>query len=665
MCMSPSSNSEADRSLLSASYTKEASAAALAGLNSFLTTPGTKRNTLLAVSAVFFLLLAFLYLGGYGKGMHRVVQFWSHVGPWIIEFKWLKFKYSTLQGLPAQEVQKLLHPFHERTAHKAVALVLEIGGIYVKLGQIIAATAAGIVQDEYIRALTPLQEGIPPRSLEEMSQILERSTGKKLHEAFEWMDPKPIGAASIAQAHKAILKKKNPNDPDDVVIVKIQYPEVAELFEADLNNLETVIRLVNPGAKETVRALRERHNKELDFRLEANHLKECRTNMQKHKLEPQLVRIPVVRDDTGLCTSEVLVMEFLEGQSLNSAIEQEQDRMARALGKEDGKALREFIVERIGEHLEQTHVEPGRHHEPNPLERIATSQLGARVFRGYVTFSNGLGRVRDGLGGILLPFHHKSTTKRQQPKQPVHVNMGRVLKTLIRVHGIQMLRDGVYNADPHPGNVLVLPDGRLGLLDYGMVGRVSAPQRRDMAETILALASKDTTAVNAIYKRAGYRASWKEGDLFDQPEIVRRFATSHFDRFDLSPIPLRSPPKKNHDQQWSSGEDDASSQNNPKDKQLLLTVGGSTEEGARKHHQKEHPSRKRSVRLLEVMESAMEWCVPDWIEQGRRLTALMAGISLQVGRPTSMAKEWSSLAREVMEELKDMPERSEAETCGM
>ena len=43
------------------------------------------------------------------------------------------------------------------------------------------------------------------------------------------------------------------------------------------------------------------------------------------------------------------------------------------------------------------------------------------------------------------------------------------MKLLLRVSGHQIFRDGVFNADPHPGNVLLLPDGRLGLIDYGQV----------------------------------------------------------------------------------------------------------------------------------------------------------------------------------------------------
>ena len=37
-----------------------------------------------------------------------------------------------------------------------------------------------------------------------------------------------------------------------------------------------------------------------------------------------------------------------------------------------------------------------------------------------------------------------------------------------------IFRDGFYHADPHPGNFLVLADGRIGLLDAGMVGRLDA-----------------------------------------------------------------------------------------------------------------------------------------------------------------------------------------------
>lgn len=44
-----------------------------------------------------------------------------------------------------------------------------------------------------------------------------------------------------------------------------------------------------------------------------------------------------------------------------------------------------------------------------------------------------------------------------------------IIKLLIEVHGYEIFVNGSFNGDPHAGNILVLPDGRLGLIDYGQV----------------------------------------------------------------------------------------------------------------------------------------------------------------------------------------------------
>ena len=48
---------------------------------------------------------------------------------------------------------------------------------------------------------------------------------------------------------------------------------------------------------------------------------------------------------------------------------------------------------------------------------------------------------------------------------------------LMRVHGTQLLRDGVFNADPNGGNFLLLSDGRIGLLDFGATKRLTREER--------------------------------------------------------------------------------------------------------------------------------------------------------------------------------------------
>ncbi|RDI51136.1 ABC1 kinase family protein [Nocardia mexicana] len=59
----------------------------------------------------------------------------------------------------------------------------------------------------------------------------------------------------------------------------------------------------------------------------------------------------------------------------------------------------------------------------------------------------------------------------------------------------QLFTDGLFHADPHPGNILLLPDNRVCLLDFGMFGRLDRRQRRRMGMMLLALISGDYNAV--------------------------------------------------------------------------------------------------------------------------------------------------------------------------
>ena len=61
--------------------------------------------------------------------------------------------------------------------------------------------------------------------------------------------------------------------------------------------------------------------------------------------------------------------------------------------------------------------------------------------------------------GIALLSLGRLKPTRRKPPVSATVDLSQVLRVLIQVHGTQMLLDGVYNADPHPGNVVVLEDG--------------------------------------------------------------------------------------------------------------------------------------------------------------------------------------------------------------
>jgi ubiquinone biosynthesis protein len=68
-------------------------------------------------------------------------------------------------------------------------------------------------------------------------------------------------------------------------------------------------------------------------------------------------------------------------------------------------------------------------------------------------------------------------------------------RALLRSMVYQITEGGVFHADPHPGNVLLLTDGRLALLDFGSVGRLDAQQRSALQNLLLALGRGDPAAL--------------------------------------------------------------------------------------------------------------------------------------------------------------------------
>ena len=137
-------------------------------------------------------------------GFRRSLTFWTTVAPFFAEYEAIKAK-AWWEQCDNTELQSRITDFHVRTAQRAVDVILQLGGIYVKIGQFASTMGAGILEDVYVQALRPLQDGVPPRSLDEVQTIIELSVGMRMSELFQSFEPQPVGAASIAQAHRATL----------------------------------------------------------------------------------------------------------------------------------------------------------------------------------------------------------------------------------------------------------------------------------------------------------------------------------------------------------------------------------------------------------------------------------------------------------------------------
>jgi predicted unusual protein kinase regulating ubiquinone biosynthesis (AarF/ABC1/UbiB family) len=603
--------------------------------------PGSAIRLLVLIS--LFSLTGFFYYtnqsnknhhGNYLLRVQRTFQFWSRMAPIVMEYKLIQFQ----KQQPRQKQQRRLEEFHAATAPKILSIILDMRGIFVKLGQIVSTVGVGLVPDAYVETLKVLQDGVPPKSYEEIARIIESTTGQRMEELFASFDETPLGAASIAQAHYAVLKKNTDDEEDDTknpptpCVVKVQYQEVAELFEIDFWNVRAVTQMLNPENLDLLDSLRERHVQELDFRIEAEHLDTIRNNLQRHQVEPQLVRMPKVLNETGICSERILVLEYLSGVSLQRVMEREHAWLAEALGTPVSR-LRNAIVALLRHSSKSDgdyHDEDANHHHQQQEDaetRMARRALQAPPILARILRFQGRWKLwwkKNILSKIdrrqqrLLPPTQSEDSKRI----PTNVDLTQVLKTLIRVQGIQMLRDGIFNVDPHPGNVLILPDGRsLGLLDYGMVGRISDEERLKLARLVLAMQSRNKHQVARLYRESGYRGSWKEGEFTDP--ILYRLAKLHLDRFDLSPVFVDD---------VFSGE---------------TTVTNTTQHN-NKNQNKKH---RRSVDMLDIIHTAQEKRLPPWFEKSRRMAALLLGITAQAARPISLAHEWQNLARETIREL--------------
>jgi predicted unusual protein kinase regulating ubiquinone biosynthesis (AarF/ABC1/UbiB family) len=83
------------------------------------------------------------------------------------------------------------------------------------------------------------------------------------------------------------------------------------------------------------------------------------------------------------------------------------------------------------------------------------------------------------------------------------ISLSKLLETIVEVYAQMMLVDGLFHADPHPGNLLVAADGTLVLLDFGMVVRVERDTRLALIQTILAAVRQDVDAVVAGFYDLG------------------------------------------------------------------------------------------------------------------------------------------------------------------
>ena len=285
------------------------------------------------------------------------------------------------------------------------AALQAIGPAAIKLGQALS-TRPDLVGPKAAENLSRLQDNLPPAPFAEIRKVVEASFDAPIEQLFQSFDPEPIGAASIAQVHKAVTTDGK------VVAVKVLRPGVEEEITKAIETYEWAAAYVERRGGElerlrprlVVAQFKQWTARELDLQREAASASELRENMVA---EPGYY-IPEI--DWRRTARRVLTLEWLDGIKLN-----------------DREAL----------------IASG--HDCNALAAI-----------------------------------------------------------LVRAFLRQAVVDGFFHADLHHGNLFALRDGRIGAIDFGIMGRIDRRARMWLAEILYGLITGDYRRVAEIHFEAQY-----------------------------------------------------------------------------------------------------------------------------------------------------------------
>ena len=264
----------------------------------------------------------------------------------------------------------------------------DLGPTFIKLGQLLS-TRPDLLPQEYIVELEKLQDQASRMNFEDVIDQLESELGEDYLDLFQEFSPEPLASASIGQVHKATLQ-----DGTEVV-VKVQRKGIEKKVNSDLEIMTDLAGLLEKrvfddlfiSPVEIMDKFSELIKKELDYRNESRNSVKFKTNFAAEE------EVKVADLYWDLITKKVLVMEYIEGVSVN-----------------------------------------------NLDEDVDRHQLAQTIFDSFMK---------------------------------------------------QILLDGCFHGDPHPGNIIITKDNKLGLIDFGLIGQISRSDREIAASLFMALLQQE------------------------------------------------------------------------------------------------------------------------------------------------------------------------------
>ncbi|HSW14526.1 MAG TPA: AarF/ABC1/UbiB kinase family protein [Solimonas sp.] len=273
----------------------------------------------------------------------------------------------------------------DRSFYKQQAQVLadELGqlkGSVMKAGQMLSLYGQYFLPEEAVTVLATLQDDTPPVDWRVVLPVLERGIGRDKLRELE-VDETPLAAASLGQVHRARRKRDGLE-----VVVKIQYPGVADAIESDIKTLSRLLmmtRLAPRGLdlEPVFNEVREMLHREVDYETERHF---TQTFAEKLKDDPRFV-VPRVLGE--YCSDRVLTTTFEHGYHVRDVAvqglpQERRDKLGSAFLELFFREFFRWHMVQSDPHFGNYRIRPG----DDGQDRIVLLDFGAtRVFgRGFV-----------------------------------------------------------------------------------------------------------------------------------------------------------------------------------------------------------------------------------------------------------------------------------------
>ncbi len=260
------------------------------------------------------------------RSLRTRVELRLRLARWLLRFWWRSLRGQAPDAALARELSGILQ---------------DAGGAAVKVGQILSLRP-DVFSAEFCNVLAGLQYqavGFPPAI---SRAIVEEELGRRIDDVFDVFEDEPIAAASIAQVHRAHLRREKA-----WVAVKVLRPHVGEDFARDLavarrwiRRVKHIKRLRHFSWDEMLWELEEVVREEVDYRYEAANMRRMRKTLRRHG-----VRVPEAHPSS---TARVLVMEYIPGVLMSDILEIGRSDPAR-LGRWQG--VNGVDLEEVGRRL--------------------------------------------------------------------------------------------------------------------------------------------------------------------------------------------------------------------------------------------------------------------------------------------------------------------------